>query len=90
LDAIQLKVNQELTSFSQEVDLHETDDQDKRLTRSQQQTKVSETLALESEVVSKKRMLRSWKDLQRDLSDLNDTIKRFSSLVWVSIAVLMT
>lgn len=96
LDSLQNKVHQELTLFSKDVDLIEGDHEssegedsrmeNKRDARSfDRQRQTSSNLTLEAEVVSKRRLLRSWKDLQRDLSDLNDMIKRFSSIVWVRV-----
>ena len=94
LDSLQNKVNQELTLFSKDVDLVEGDHEssegeDSRMENKRDQgsseRQTSSNLTLEAEVVSKRRLLRSWKDLQRDLTDLNDMIRKFSSIVWVRV-----
>jgi hypothetical protein len=101
LDRLHMKVNNEIESFSQAMDFNEnfndssTSKSDaseghpssRYPLRSQKQQQETESiLTLESEVVSKNSMLRSFKSLQRDLHDLNDTIKKFSLMIWVRIA----
>ena len=96
LDSLHQNVNKEIVSFSQEIDLKEDANSDEliqegssRYSLRSNQKQDQANMALESEVVSKRSMLRSWKNLQRDLHDLNDTIKRFSSMVWVCKGVVI-